>query len=149
MPPGCAARGARATTGAGDDWRVHFSYTCTAGHLDEVVVTDQHTAECLDHFPLQPDDIAGVDNGEGYRASVASAVQQHADAVLRITPATLPVETEAGVPCDFSVWLRQGSAAQQEWHERCVHDGRPSPVRVLAARLPPAAAARARQRTYQ
>jgi hypothetical protein len=135
--------------GTGDDWRVHFSYNFTAGRLDEVVVTDQHTAERLDHFTLQLDDIAVVDNGYGYRASVASAVRQRADAVLRITPATFPVETEAGVPFDLSAWLRQGSAAQQEWYGRCVHDGQPYLVRVLAARLPPEAAARARQRQYQ
>ena len=82
-------------------------------------------------------------------ASVACAVRQRADAVLRITPATFPVETEDGVPFDLSAWLRQGSAAQREWHGRCVHDGQPYPVRVLAARLPSEAAARARQRKYQ
>jgi hypothetical protein len=135
--------------GTGDDWRVHFSYNFTAGRLDEVVVTDQHTAERLDHFTLQPDDIAVVDNGYGYRASVASAVRQHADAVMRITPTTFPVETEASLPFDLLSWLRQGSAVQQEWHGRCVHDGQPYAVRVLAARLPPEAAARARQRKYQ
>jgi len=135
--------------GTGDDWRVHFSYNVTAGCLDEVVVTDQHTAERLDHFTLQPDAIAVADNGYGYRASVASAVRQRADAVLRITPATFPVETAAGIPCDLSAWLRQGSAAQQEWHGQCVHDGQPYGVRVLAASLPPEAAARARQRKYQ
>ena len=159
-PAGAAAPGARRVRlidatrlrrpgGTGDDWRVHFSYNFTAGCMDEVVVTDQHTAERLDHFTLQPGDIAVVDNGYGYRASVASAVRQHADAVLRITPATFPVETEAGVPFDLSAWLRQGSAAQQEWQGRCVYDGQPYSVRVLAARLPPEAAARARQRKYQ
>jgi hypothetical protein len=159
-PAGAAASGARRVRlidatrlrhpgGTGDDWRVHFAYDLTAGRMDEVVVTDQHTAERLAHFRLQPDDIAVVDNGYGYRASVASAVRQRADVVLRITPATFPVETGAGVPCDLSAWLRQASAAQQEWQGWCVHDGQRYAVRVLAARLPPEAAARARQRTYQ
>ncbi len=119
-PAGAAASGARRVRlidatrlrhpgGTGDDWRVHFAYDLTAGRMDEVVVTDQHTAERLAHFRLQPDDIAVVDNGYGYRAS----------------------------------------AAQQEWQGWCVHDGQRYAVRVLAARLPPEAAARARQRTYQ
>ena len=38
---------------------------------------------------------------------------------------------------------------QQEWHGWCVQDGQRYAIRVLAARLPPEAAARARQRTTQ
>ena len=134
--------------GTGDDWRVHFAYDLTAGRMDEVVVTDQHSAERLAHFTLRPRDIAVVDNGYGYRASVATAAGQDADVVLRITPATFPVETAAGVPCDLIAWLRQGSAAQQEWQGYCVHDGhtmrsacwrpacRPRPRRGRPAQVP-------------
>jgi len=135
--------------GTGDDWRVHFAYNFTLGRMDEVVVTAQHTAERLAHFTLRPGDIAVVDHGYGYRASVALAVGQGADVVLRITPATFPVETAVGEAFDLPAWLGQGSAAQQEWQGWCVHDTQRYAVRVLAARLPPEAAARARQRKYQ
>ena len=135
--------------GTGDDWRVHFAYNFTTGRMDEVVVTDQHSAERLAHFTLRSGDIAVLDNGYGYRASVALAVRQDADVVLRITPATFPVETAAGQAFDLPAWLRQGSAAQQEWPGWCVYEGQRYAVRVLAARLPPEAAARARQRKYQ
>lgn len=135
--------------GTGDDWRVHFAYDFTAGRMDEVVVTDQHSAERLAHFTLQPGDIAVADNGYGYRSSVATAVRQGADVVLRITPATFPVETAAGVPFDLIAWLRQGNMAQQEWQGWCVHDAQRYAVRVLAARLPPEAAAQARMRKYK
>jgi len=135
--------------GTGDDWRVHFAYDFTAGRMDDVVVTDQHSAERLAHFMLRRGDIAVADNGYGYRASVATAVRQGADVVLRITPATFPVETAASQAFDLVAWLRQGSAAQQEWQGWCVHDAQRYAVRVLAARLPPEAAARARHRKYQ
>ena len=135
--------------GTGDDWRVHFSYECTAGRMDEVVVTDQHSAERLAHFTWQAGDIAVADNGYGYRSSVATAVRQDADVILRLTPATFPVETEAGHAFDLAAWLRQGEAVQQEWRGWCVHDTKRYAVRVLAARLPPEAAARARQRKYK
>jgi hypothetical protein len=135
--------------GTGDDWRVHFASTFTTGRMDEVVVTDQHSAERLAHFTLRPGDIAVVDNGYGYRASVAIAGRQDADVVLRITPATFPVETASGQAFDLPAWLSQGSAAQQEWQGSCTHDGQRYAVRVLAARLPPEAAVRARQRKYQ
>ena len=59
-------------------------------------MTDQHTAERLAHFTLRPGDIAVVDNGYGYRASVALRCASGADVVLRITPATFPVDTAAG-----------------------------------------------------
>jgi hypothetical protein len=117
--------------------------------MDEVVVTDQHSAERLAHFTLLPGDIVVLDNGYGYRASVATAVGQGADVVLRITPATFPVETETGQAYDLVAWLCQSGAAHQEWQGCCVHDAQRYPIRVLAARLPPEAAARARQRKYQ
>ena len=71
-------------------------------------MTDQHSAERLAHFTLQPGDIAVADNGYGYRSSVATAVRQQADVVLRITPATFPVATAAGEAFDLTAWLRQG-----------------------------------------
>jgi hypothetical protein len=80
---------------------------------------------------------------------VATAVRQGAEVVLRITPATFPVETAAGQAFALTAWLRQGSAAPQEWQGWCVHDAQRYAVRVLAARLPPEAAARARHRKYQ
>ncbi len=135
--------------GTGDDWRVHFAYDFTAGRMDEVVVTDQHSAERLAHFTCRPGDIVVADNGYGYRSSVATAVRQQADVVLRITPATFPVVTAAGEAFDLTAWLRQGSAAQQEWQGWCVQDAQRYAVRMLAARLPPEAAARARHRKYQ
>jgi hypothetical protein len=134
--------------GTGDDWRVHCAYDFTAGRLDEVVVTDQHSAERLAHFTLRPGDLAVADNGYGYRSSVATAGRQGADVVLRITPATFPVETAAGQAFDLTGWLRQGTTASQEWQGWCVHDAPRYAVRMMAARLPPEAAARARQRKY-
>jgi hypothetical protein len=135
--------------GTGDDWRVHFAYNFTASRMAEVVVTDQHCAERLAHFTLRPGDIAVADSGYGYRVSVATAVRQGADVVLRITPTTFPVGPAAGHACDLAAWLCQGRAEQQEWQGWCVHDAQRYAVRVLASRLPPEAAARARQRKYQ
>jgi hypothetical protein len=135
--------------GTGDDWRGHFAYDVTAGRMDEVVVTDQHSAERLAHFTLRPGDIVVADNGYGYRTSVTTARRQRADVVMRITPATFPVETAEGVPFDRIVWLRQGSLAQREWQGWGGHAGQRYAVRVLAARLPPEAAAAARHRKRQ
>ena len=135
--------------GTGDDWRVHFAYDFTAGRMDEVLVTDQHCAERLAHLTFRPGDSAVADNGYGYRASVAAAVRQGAEVVLRITPATFPVDPAEGQAFDLAAWLRQGEAAQQEGHGWCVHDTRRYAGRGLATRLPPEASARARMRKYK
>lgn len=132
--------------GTGDDWRRHLAYDFTAGRMGQVVVTDAHTGETLAHDRLQPGDIVVADNGYGYRRRVAEAVQPQAHVVLRITPATFPLVTAAGSPCDVLRWRRQQQGATREWHGWCHWDGQPDCVRLLAAKLPPEAAAAARRR---
>jgi hypothetical protein len=80
---------------------------------------------------------------------VATAVGQGADIVTRITPATFPVETAAGEPFDLLAWLGQSPSPALEWQGWCVYEAQRYAIRVLAVRLPPEVAARARQRKYQ
>ncbi len=49
--------------GRGDDWRLHTAYDLLAARLAQVTLTDQHGAEALAHFALQPGDIAVADGG--------------------------------------------------------------------------------------
>ncbi len=95
------------TGGTGDDWRLHTAYDLVAGRLSHLHITDCHTAETLTLYDLEPGDIAVADNAYGYRRSVAHAVERHADVVLRITPATFPLETTAGTALDVVGWLRK------------------------------------------
>jgi hypothetical protein len=132
--------------GTGDDWRLHTAYDLRAGRLDQVRVTDRHSAEGLEHFALRPGDLAVADNGYGYRRSVATAVQQHADVVLRITPATFPLETAAGRPFVVLPWLRRPGPVVRSRACECRWEGRRAAVRLIAAQLPPQAAEAARRR---
>jgi Transposase DDE domain len=132
--------------GTGDDWRRHLAYDFTAGRLGQVGVTDAHTGEQLAHYRLQPGDIVVADNGYGYRCSVAEAVQQQAQVVLRITPTTFPLVPAIGHPFDVLRWLRRRPGGTREWHGWCRWDGHAYRVRLLAAKLPPEAAAAARRR---
>jgi hypothetical protein len=43
--------------GNGDDWRVHSAYDLRARRLIQLLVTDQHTAESLQHFHLEHYDL--------------------------------------------------------------------------------------------
>jgi hypothetical protein len=132
--------------GTGDDWRLHLAYDFTAGRLGQVQVTDRRGGEHLGRYQWQAGDVIVADRGYGYRRSVALAVRQHADVILRIHPATFPLETEAGQPFSVLRWLRQPGATTRDWHGWCCWQGCRYRVRLVAAKLDPAAARQARRR---
>jgi hypothetical protein len=132
--------------GTGDDWRLHLAYDLGAGRMYQVGVTDRHGGEHLAQYRWQAGDVIVADRGYGYRRSVATAVRQQADVVVRLHPATFPLETEAGQPWNVLRWLRQRGSASREWHGWCCWAGQRYPVRLVAAKLDPTATRRARRR---
>jgi hypothetical protein len=136
--------------GTGDDWRVHLAYVLIAAGVAQVKVSDHQTAEVLEHFDLKPGDIAVVDGGYGYRRSVAHAESWGADVVLRMHPATLPLEDADGHPFDVMALLRQRKGSPVQEHTLfCWYDGERYTVRLVMAKLPPAEARAARRRKQQ
>ena len=77
---------------------------------------------------------------------MALAVRQQADVVLRIHPATFPLETDAGQPFAVLRWLRQRGETTRDWHGWCRWQGQCSRVRLIAAKLDPATVRKARRR---
>src|SRR5216683_4311422 len=132
--------------GTGDDWRLHLAYDFTAGRLGQVQVTDRRGGEHLGRYQWQAGDVIVADRGYGYRRSVALAVRQQADVVLRIHPATFPLETDAGQPFAILRWLRQRGETARDWHGWCRWQGQRYRVRLIAAKLDPATARQARRR---
>ena len=132
--------------GTGDDWRLHLAYDLLAGRMHQVCVTDRHGGEHLERYHWHPGEVIVADRGYGYRRSVATAVRQQADVVVRIHPATFPLETEEGQPFNVLRWLRQRGGAEREWHGWCRWAGQPYAVRLVAAKLDPTATRRARRR---
>jgi Transposase DDE domain len=132
--------------GTGDDWRLHLAYDFSAGRMSQVHVTDRRGGERLDQYLWQADDVIVADRGYGYRRSVAWAVRQHAAVVVRISPATFPLETEAGAPFNILRWLRHRGRAEREGQGWCRWEGRRYRVRLVAAKLDAQAALVARRR---
>lgn len=132
--------------GTGDDWRLHLAYDLLAGRMHQVSVTDRRGGEHMARYQWHTGDVIVADRGYGYRRSVAAAVHQQADVVVRIHPATFPLETEAGQPCNVLRWLRQRGGSAREWHGWCRWAGQRYPVRLVAAKLEPTATRRARRR---
>jgi len=132
--------------GTGDDWRLHLAYDFTAGRLGQVQVTDRHGGEHLGRYQWQAGDVIVADRGYGYRRSVALALRQQADVVLRIHPATFPLETDTGQPFTVLRWLRQRGETARDWHGWCRWQGQRYRVRLIATQLDPATARQARRR---
>jgi hypothetical protein len=132
--------------GTGDDWRLHLAYALWAGRMQQVAVTDRRGGEHLAQYTWQAGDVIVADRGYGYRRSVATAVRQQADVVVRMHPATFPLETEAGQPFNVLCWLRQRGGSSREWQGWCRWAGQRYPVRLIAAKLDPTATRRARRR---
>ena len=132
--------------GTGDDWRLHLAYDLLAGRMHQVSVTDRHGGEHLERYRWHAGEVIVADRGYGYRRSVATAVRQQADVVVRIHPATFPLETEAGQPCNVLRWLRHPGGAEREWRGWCRWAGQRYPVRLVAAKLDPTATRRAKRR---
>jgi hypothetical protein len=132
--------------GTGDDWRLHTAYDFTAGRLSEVILSDRHTGEHLDHYALEAGAIVVSDSGYGYRGNVATACNVGADVVLRITDQGFPMETLSGAALDIPGWLQRGRGPVRHVAAVCSYRGQRFAVRLLAVRLPPQAAREARVR---
>src|SRR5919199_2735176 len=132
--------------GTGDDWRLHLAYDFLAGRMSQVQVTDRRGGERLDRYRWQAGDVIVADNGYGYRRSVAWAVQQQADVIVRMYPATFPLETDTGQPFHVLRWLRQRGSAEREWHGWCRWQQQRYRVRLIAAKFEAQTTQRARCR---
>src|SRR5262249_17332044 len=124
--------------GTGDDWRLHLAYDILAGRMAQVHGTARPGGERLYRYTWQAGDVIVADNGYGYRRSVAVAVQQQADVIMRIHPATFPLETEAGTPFNVLRWLRHRGGPAREWQGWCRGGGRRDAGGLGAAQLEPA-----------
>jgi hypothetical protein len=117
--------------------------------MDEVVVSDRHTAERLSHFTWRPGDIAVGDGGYGYRGPVLTVWAAGGDLVGRIDPRTCPVEDDAGQRFDVEAWLgrlEQARTGLAAWHGWVVVRGQRLVVRLIASALPPAQRQTARRK---
>ncbi len=135
--------------GNGDEWRLHTAYNFTAGRLSEVVLGDRHSGEHLDHYALQAGDIVVADSGYGYRRNLVTARNARADVVLRITHCGFPLETMTGARLDIAAWVQRGRGSYRHCHAVCQVDRQRLHVRLLALRLPLAAAQQARHRALR
>jgi hypothetical protein len=69
--------------------RVHMCYDLTQGQMEEVHVTDNHTAESFTLFTINPGSIYMGDAGFGKGKNLEYIVSCEGDALLRVTPSQI------------------------------------------------------------
>lgn len=125
--------------GTGDDVRLHSAYNLLAGRLEQVEVTDRHSAEGLHHFVLRAGDVGVTDAGYPVGACVHQGQAQGAFGVHRVSHQQVRLEREDGHKIDLKRLVKhQGSATvtqRQVWIGDPKHKER-FPVRLVIEVLP-------------
>ena len=112
------------------------------------MLTDAKQGEGLEQMGLQEKDLVITDRGYAIWNNLKVVLVALAYFIFRLTWSNLPLETLDGQPFDICDWLRS-LAEDQEVAETMVvaaNDPQKRPLRLIAGRLPPEEAKRARER---
>jgi hypothetical protein len=136
------------TGGTGDDWRAQLAYDLVEGRLVDVQIGDRKFAETLVGLPGRPGDLFVGDRGYGKRDTVIALAGMQAAGLLRFSPNHCRLEQADASLFEVSRWLEGLEEVVQigEQAGYCVEGRERVKARVLALRLPPEEAEKARQR---
>lgn len=134
----------------GTDWRLHYSLRLPDLVCDHFDLTDTHGGEQLGRFAFHPGEVVLADRGYCHRAGVAQVLDAGGDVVVRLVPASFPLQDSSGH--DFNVLakcagLRIGK--QREWQVWFEHDGWLRPLRLCVLRKTQSATEEARRKLRQ
>jgi hypothetical protein len=125
--------------------RLHTSYLLNEQRIDEIVVTTEQTHESLALLTWQAGDIVIADRGYCRHQQLAYITQAHADLIVRWHSLHAPLHTRQGDPLNVTQWVQSLTDAQAE----CEVAAGTHPLRLIACRLSPQAAQRARRRCHR
>lgn len=138
----------RVVGGTGDDLRLHLGYDLLAGRMQQVWVTDHHTAESVPGELAQPGTIVVADSG--YRkACLLSVLRNRGDGIFRRCPLQLRLEEQDGNVIDWRAQVKGVGYGQSVNVPGWISQGKDQPryeVRVVLYHLPQAQAKEARRK---
>ena len=129
--------------------RIHTCYSLNQNRIQQVCVTDYHTAESFCMFSFQKEDIVLADAGYGKARNYAYAMEQGCDVILRISPNHISLVDAMGEKIDIYARLKEAKQKKEKTLEVfgfCVYEKKRYPVRLIAQELPKEQAEKARKR---
>jgi Transposase DDE domain len=118
--------------------RLHCSYDLREQRLDQVVITDEHQGEGLQHFGLEAGDLIVADRCYCRATTLQRVSAAHAQVLVRWHSSNLPLTTRDGAPFDVAAWLPTLAGETADMALMAASQ----PLRLLACRLSPEAAKR-------
>jgi len=128
--------------------RLHYALDLMAYRVDEVGITDHHTAEDLQHFRVTAGDLLVADRGYAKAAGIAAVKQNGGEVLVRMGCTSLTLYDEQEAAIGRLAWLRSLSGYEPGERFAQFRDdtGHWITGRLCALRLSPEQAARARKR---
>lgn len=122
----------------GKELRLHTCYNLTRGAIEEVVITDNHTAEGTSLFKIVPYSLYIADAGYGKGKQYQHIISQNANALFRFTPNLVKLCSNAEGRGAINMVKRLSSKKKFVDFKCFVHvgKGKYAPVRIIASRLP-------------
>lgn len=119
--------------------RIHVCYSLSQNRINQIKVTDHHTAESLSHFEWKKGDLIMADAGYGTAQNYIWALEQQADTILRITPGHFCIYTGNGEKISVASLLKQAGKQRNNLMDIfgcCRCKDKRGFVRIIAQRLP-------------
>ena len=122
----------------GEELRVHLCYNLTKGAMEEVVVTDNHTAESTKHFTIKPGNLYMADAGYGKGVNMEYVSSRGGYALFRISPNLVQLCSDSKGKNRIDMEKKLKGKKKLLNFQCFVHTsrGRYIPVRVMASKLP-------------
>ena len=95
----------------GTDHRLHIAMDLVSLQFLEVLVSDVHTGETLQHFTLTPGDVVVADRGYAQCQGMSTALQQGAALIVRLNPFSVVLRDAAGEPLELCTVLKRQKMA--------------------------------------
>jgi len=115
--------------------RVHMSYNLTSGCMDEIKITDVHTAESFKHYTIQAGDIYMGDACYGKAKEYRRIICSKADCILRVAPSQVRLIDKKGKKINM---VNKLDKKKQIIDFTCYMEDKEGlvPVRIVASQLP-------------
>lgn len=136
------ARGATQTT-----YRLHTSIDLVSLQVQQMRITDDKTAEGVNHFELREGDIVLLDRGYNHNRHLVPLLDRGADIILRYNPHGLCLYDQADLSSKIN-WMQRLSehTSHQSFAVHLLHQGKAIPCWLHAHALSPEQAAESRRK---